>query len=37
MNLAEIGFVILAFAMAILPILGRAIHQARKNRKAGRR
>jgi hypothetical protein len=30
MNAAEIAFVVLAFALAIVPMLGRAIHQSRK-------
>ena len=33
MNLAEIAFIALAFVMAVLPLLGRAIQLARKNRR----
>ena len=33
MNLAEIAFIALAFVMAVLPLLGRAIQMARKNRR----
>ena len=33
MNLAEIAFIALAFAMAALPLLGRAILKARKNKR----
>ena len=33
MNLAEIAFITLAFVMAVLPLLGRAIQMARKNRR----
>ena len=31
LNSAEIAFVVLAFALAIVPILARAIHQSKKN------
>ena len=33
MNLAEIAFIALVFAMAVLPLLGRAIQMARKNKR----
>jgi hypothetical protein len=30
LNAAEAAFILLAFALAVLPILGRAIHHSRK-------